>query len=324
MNTLVLFLYISESVGERAFVGFLTGLATALLLGIISWVSRKKQVKAEQTQHEVAKAELFANSQDKAYHRLLIDELKQICNPENYMKPYVYEKVCIANELYSILQNNDLSDDVVLEVRKRAESELGAQLPTGALYSLLVTACNPAKFMSPYNKEKVARANYLYNEVLKNQNSLSELEKIGAIAREEGFLELWKPAEKKTSSNDEKETSVSESEKEDNQQQIIGEWINPKGNYIRLTETEDAQLFSLEICDENGWHQQSSLRQTQRARGYNGMGATFVDAGDSGDNLVYKISQWDTSLMIIKDEVVIEKYQPSSKMKSGMKAHIYI
>lgn len=188
MNTLIILLYIVDNFGEKTFVGFLTGVAAFMLMGVLSWISRKKKVKEERKEHEEAKAQSFVNSQDDTYYHLLIKELRDICNPNNFMQPYVYEKVSAANELFSMLQNESLGDEEILEIRRRAESELGVLLPTKTLFSLLKDACNPSKYMSPYNKEKVAKANDLYNDLLRNENNLSALERIGNIARQEGFL----------------------------------------------------------------------------------------------------------------------------------------
>ena len=310
MNIPLVLLYISESLGERAFVGFLIGIATSLLIGVISWVSRRKNVKEERKQHEVAKAESFVNSQDNTYYHLLIDELKDACNPNNYMQPYDFEKVRVANELFSLLHTNDLNEEVIIEVRKRAESELGVKLSTKTILTLLKDACNPSKFMSPYNKEKVARANELYNEIIKNENNLSELEKIGDIARKEGFIAQAKPFDNPIDSEI-TETQPIEESKEIHVQKI-GEWINNKGNHIRIIRTESPLLFLMENEETDGWQIQATLKSVGGEVYQGGRGASFIDDNASEASLVYKVSWWDGSLKVFKEGKVIEKYKSVS------------
>lgn len=49
-----------------------------------------------------------------------LSDLKNLCNPTKYMKPYDAEKVSLANELFSIISKPDLLYSNFLEVRNRA------------------------------------------------------------------------------------------------------------------------------------------------------------------------------------------------------------
>ena len=51
----------------------------------------------------------------------LLNELKQKVNPKNYMNPYNAEKVSIANDLYSRLNNEELTYYEFVEIDKLAK-----------------------------------------------------------------------------------------------------------------------------------------------------------------------------------------------------------
>lgn len=50
-----------------------------------------------------------------------LDDLKNVCNPSNYMKPYDAEKVSLANELYSELTKENLSFSDFLKVKEQSK-----------------------------------------------------------------------------------------------------------------------------------------------------------------------------------------------------------
>ena len=50
-----------------------------------------------------------------------LEELKQIVNPQKYMKPYNPDKIAIANELYAILSKDNLTFSELLEVENKAK-----------------------------------------------------------------------------------------------------------------------------------------------------------------------------------------------------------
>lgn len=181
-------MYISGSAGERAFVGFLTGLTTFILISIWVWLSNKRRKRQENKEHEQEKSLSFAESDENTYYQSLVSELLDLCSPEKYIEPYDFKKVKVANELYGQLHDIHLTTTDIIAIRKRAENELGVMLSTKALFTLLEKACNPRRFLSPYQPELLDRANELYSGIIAHKNSLSDLEKIGVMAREEGFL----------------------------------------------------------------------------------------------------------------------------------------
>lgn len=50
-----------------------------------------------------------------------LDELKQKVNPKNFMQPYDAEKVSLANELYSILSDENIDYVKMMEVREKSK-----------------------------------------------------------------------------------------------------------------------------------------------------------------------------------------------------------
>ena len=50
-----------------------------------------------------------------------LDDLKNKVNPQNFITPYNYEKVALANELYSQLTQDDLTYRDFLEVKEKAK-----------------------------------------------------------------------------------------------------------------------------------------------------------------------------------------------------------
>lgn len=147
----------------------------------------KKWVKESTKKYNENKADAFIKSDCQGngdYNKYLLDELIDKCNPQNFMEPYNYEKVKIANELYPRLLNCDGNDNAELvEVRKEAISKLGIVLSTSNIYEELCKTCNPQQFMNPYNPTKVAKANELYFRVLQNKMNIDALEKIRDEAR---------------------------------------------------------------------------------------------------------------------------------------------
>lgn len=109
----------------------------------------------------------------------LLDELKEKCNPVNFMKPYDKEKVEKANSLYPKILSSSLEDIELHKIlRKQAISELGIKFYTSKIFTELKETCNPLQFMTPYNSEKVSIANSLYERVLQNENDIEMLEDI--------------------------------------------------------------------------------------------------------------------------------------------------
>lgn len=166
------------------------GLGAALLgliLYAIEFIRGKKRVKELTQKYNEVKAEAFIKSDRHGhgdYNIYLLEELKKKCNPSNFMNPYNYEKVRIANELYPrLLKCEGNNNEELVEIRKEAISKLGIVLSTSYIFEELCKICNPQQFMNPYNPTKVAKANELYSRVLQNKMNIDALEKIRDEAR---------------------------------------------------------------------------------------------------------------------------------------------
>lgn len=155
-------------------------------------------------------------------------ELLAECNPSNFMQPYDYEKIKVANELYNALQQADLTDEQFVQIELRAKNELEVSLSCDALYSLLCSACIPSRFMNPYDHEKVSKANELYFDVLSHKNSLQDLQRILSIALEEKFFEEGLLIQTDSSKNNLKQTQQTKNEIDGNQSGARSSysWIN--------------------------------------------------------------------------------------------------
>ena len=141
-----------------------------------------------------------------SYDNYLLHELKKKCFPKNFMEPYDFEKVEIANELYPLLSSDNLSTEEVFNLRDRAINELGVTIDTDVIFEELSAICNPKNFMEPYDAKKVSIANRLYRRVIENKSNIVELERIREEAVQEGFIVQSKPANK-TKSNEESMSS---------------------------------------------------------------------------------------------------------------------
>ena len=182
-----LLLYADESPLGKA-VGVAIGGAIVSLIIYEIGRFKDKRIAQEQTKiYNEEKADAFIKSDRHGngdYNKYLLNELLDKCNPQNFMNPYNYEKVKIANELYPLLQKCDGNDnDELVEIRKEAISKLGIILSTSTIFEELCKTCNPQQFMNPYNPDKVAKANELYSRVLQNKTDIDALENIRDEAR---------------------------------------------------------------------------------------------------------------------------------------------
>lgn len=110
----------------------------------------------------------------------LSTELKAKCNPANFMNPYNFEKVKIANDIYSSIDPCESDLKKLKELRTRAELELGIIFSTEKLYRDLTALLNPANFIG--DREKLDLANELYHQVVIHAYDLRTLEYIEEIA----------------------------------------------------------------------------------------------------------------------------------------------
>ena len=139
----------------------------------------------------------------------LYDELKQRCNPANFMDPYDAEKVEISNGLYSKL--NQYKDNIpeLIKIRNIAIKKLGVHFSSKELFETLSSIYSPQQYTGEnYDPEKLSVANTVYSKILSNKDDIINLEK---IVQEYGLLKENEEVNNE-SSNHVQEESESQSE----------------------------------------------------------------------------------------------------------------
>lgn len=134
----------------------------------IIWQELSASNKSERTR--------ISPSTDKIYPSLY-EELKEKCNPKNFMLPYNREEVDVANALYGELMNIGRKDtEQLMNLRREATDKLKIYFSTAKLYQKLKDYCNPISYMNPYDREAVKRANNYYALIEEKKDSIEELE----------------------------------------------------------------------------------------------------------------------------------------------------
>ena len=112
----------------------------------------------------------------------LYEELKDKCNPKNFMEPFELESFKAANDIYAhLLDLSKNNENEIISLRNRAIKQLGISISsTKKKFEELKSFFNPEIFLNrkPYNKEKIDEAGELYNMVLKNADDIITLEDI--------------------------------------------------------------------------------------------------------------------------------------------------
>jgi len=119
----------------------------------------------------------------------LEEKLHRLRNPKTYLKPKPIDKdkVVLANELYSRINQTDESDVESLKaLRKEVAERLGVNFTDDKKWAKLIKKCNPKNFMTPYNEGKVRVATDLYDKLCKSDLDVDEMEEI-----EEGIKQLY-------------------------------------------------------------------------------------------------------------------------------------
>lgn len=147
----------------------------------------------------------------------LYDELKKKCNPLEYMSPYNYEKVKIANELASLTENNKNNPEELKSIRKRAMKELNLQFATIGLYEELTYTFNPKRYAN--NPTQLTLINEIYHNVLLNADNIEALELIEQrdkeVCRKEGITLVDKKEEERKRERKKREEERKEEERKE-------------------------------------------------------------------------------------------------------------
>lgn len=106
----------------------------------------------------------------------LYAELKQKCNPENFMSDYNCRKLEVAHDIFVSLDEHQSDLTVLKSFRRRAMTELGVKFATEKLFHELKEVLNPVKYSG--NKDLFSHANRLYDQVLAHADDVEALEGI--------------------------------------------------------------------------------------------------------------------------------------------------
>lgn len=120
----------------------------------------------------------------------LYDELRQKCNPNNFMHPYDFELVKLSNAIYSQIETEKDNEKALRKIRRRAVEELGIIVSTEQLYNRLKHNLDPSKYVG--HREWVDIANDLYNQVLCNADNIEELERIESCNQYKKLIEEYR------------------------------------------------------------------------------------------------------------------------------------
>ena len=181
-----------SSTGEAFFIGAMA----AILFGTVSLIVRiiknkKDKINQKKEQNRVKQerdtsikfeiAQIFDQSSSITNddYQGLYEELKQKCNPSIYMEPYDPDKVGIANDIFSKLDQNKNNIPALIELRNLALKNLGISVPAEQVYAKLITAYSPNNYLNDnYDAEKLRVANDIYRQIVNNKEDITTLEEI--------------------------------------------------------------------------------------------------------------------------------------------------
>lgn len=118
---------------------------------------------------------------DKEYDSLY-KELLEKCNPSRfYNRGYIdRQHFEIANEIYSVLQHGDATDEELIPLRNKAILELGIHFSTIRKYKYLEDYFNPSLYETrvPYNAELMHESGVFFERLLANRDDILALEQL--------------------------------------------------------------------------------------------------------------------------------------------------
>lgn len=130
------------------------------------------------------------NSPTEEYHDPVMEfdyyrDLANHISPANYMKPYIIDKVEIANSLYAELQNvkrDNISE--LVKIRRKSEQLLGINYDPNIFYLWLLRLYSPEKYLNPYNENRFRNAHRICSLLTKSKDNYSNLEDVWISERE--------------------------------------------------------------------------------------------------------------------------------------------
>lgn len=108
--------------------------------------------------------------QETILHRIIVAS-----HPKRFIENYDKERLETANTIYDKAINTNENDKEVISILcKEVEDKLGLSLITRDEITALKEKCNPKHFMTPYDAQKVSKANELYSKLNSDHISCSD------------------------------------------------------------------------------------------------------------------------------------------------------
>ena len=268
---------------------------------------KKESVIAKPNNPQRVSSNMNIDQLNKEY---ILSLLREKCHPRLFMQPYDYEKVNVANRLYSSLKD-DCSLEELNVIITEATDKLQVTIDTSQIVAELCAACSPENFMDPYDAEKISIANELYSRILANRSNIIELVILKKDALDQGIIIAPEPKEKATITEtpDTGYSSVTAPIKQDIPKIpriIVNYWKSQTGSWVRLAQYVDHGLYYLETKTGDTWEMIATMVKTKgEFRG--GFGSEYVDS--SSRLIVYSISRWSGDLIEIKEGVASCKWK---------------
>lgn len=176
---------IGNSLGEKIFIGVLTGLT----IGLFFFFKDKRNARKESKRIEFENQEKGKRSYHDALHEIVnesnvgdiisIEEIRNLlidqCNPKNFCEPFDTKKIEAATQIYVSLK----SETWPLNIKtlwQLAENSLGVYLDSTSLYEILSKIYNPTNFVDEnFDELKFRAANKAFSYINEHKDSLREL-----------------------------------------------------------------------------------------------------------------------------------------------------
>ena len=178
------------SAGEAVLVGALTGLLFFVIYSVFSLIRKNtdnkkdtKEIKQDLASH--IGSTVFITNDD---YQDLYNDLKEKCNPSNYLEPYRPEKLRQANDIFSKLDQNKDKILELIKLRNQAINTLGITVSSAQVFRKLVEVYTPSHYTGEnYDPVKLEIANDVYARILEAENNIIKLEE---IAKECGMFQV--------------------------------------------------------------------------------------------------------------------------------------
>lgn len=185
---------IGNTLGEKVFIGVLTGAVISLFLYL--WNKREDKTaeiherEAEEQKYLKTLKLIVGNTSEKLIfdYPQTIQLLKERSNPKYFLNDN--RKTIIATQIYSTLISigDHFDKRQIRLLRIKANEELGINLPSEHAYEVLTRVFNPLNYVDDnFDSEKLLACNWAHRYIENNKHNLRKLEQ---FANKIGFLIL--------------------------------------------------------------------------------------------------------------------------------------